>query len=225
MLIDFHAHILPGADHGSDSLETSLHQLNKARAAGIGTIVATPHFYLQQNNVEAFLTRREISYKKLLPAAGDSIHIVKAAEVALSYDLASTKDLEKLCIDGTNYILIEMPGHNWTYWVQDSIYKITSQRGLRPIIAHIDRYDPRLIRDLADLDVLFQVNASALVAPFIRFRYMRLIREGLIHVIGSDAHGSADEFREYKRAVRLLKGDIRILTENAEAVLRGENIR
>jgi hypothetical protein len=39
------------------------------------------------------------------------------------------------------------------------------------------------------------------------------------------AHGSADEFREYKRAAKLIKGDIRILTENAEAILRGENIR
>ncbi|MEE3459824.1 MAG: CpsB/CapC family capsule biosynthesis tyrosine phosphatase, partial [Candidatus Faecousia sp.] len=42
-MIDFHAHILPGADHGSDGLETSLRQLALAEEAGVDTIVATPH--------------------------------------------------------------------------------------------------------------------------------------------------------------------------------------
>ena len=42
-MTDFHAHILPGADHGSDGMETSLTQLALAEAAGVDTIIATPH--------------------------------------------------------------------------------------------------------------------------------------------------------------------------------------
>jgi protein-tyrosine phosphatase len=42
--IDFHCHVLPGADHGSDSLACSLSQMKKAAAAGIDVIVATPTF-------------------------------------------------------------------------------------------------------------------------------------------------------------------------------------
>ena len=38
--LDYHAHVLPGCDHGSDRLETSLRQLDMAAAAGIRTVCA-----------------------------------------------------------------------------------------------------------------------------------------------------------------------------------------
>ena len=43
--IDFHAHILPRCDHGSDGWETSRQQLKLAREAGVEVICATSHFY------------------------------------------------------------------------------------------------------------------------------------------------------------------------------------
>ena len=43
--LDYHAHILPGCDHGSDGLVTSLKQVEMAASAGVKTICATPHFY------------------------------------------------------------------------------------------------------------------------------------------------------------------------------------
>lgn len=42
MYVDFHSHILPKADHGSESVEMSLMQLYCAEKAGVDTIVATP---------------------------------------------------------------------------------------------------------------------------------------------------------------------------------------
>ena len=39
MFVDFHSHILPGADHGSQNIRTSLAQLRHAAAAGVDTIV------------------------------------------------------------------------------------------------------------------------------------------------------------------------------------------
>ena len=39
MLVDFHSHILPRADHGSDSIETSLCQLESAAKAGVDTTI------------------------------------------------------------------------------------------------------------------------------------------------------------------------------------------
>ena len=43
-VVDFHTHILPGADHGSDSVETTLRQLEFARDAGVKRLIATSHF-------------------------------------------------------------------------------------------------------------------------------------------------------------------------------------
>ena len=43
--LDYHAHILPGCDHGSSSVDMSLKQMDMAKEAGIQTICATPHFY------------------------------------------------------------------------------------------------------------------------------------------------------------------------------------
>ena len=48
-LVDYHAHILPGCDHGSDGTETSKRQLEAAKAAGIETVCATSHFYPDRN--------------------------------------------------------------------------------------------------------------------------------------------------------------------------------
>ena len=44
LTLDYHAHILPRCDHGSDGVETSLRQLAMATEAGIRTVCATPHF-------------------------------------------------------------------------------------------------------------------------------------------------------------------------------------
>lgn len=57
--LDYHAHILPGCDHGSDGLATSLKQVEMAASAGVKTICATPHFYPHKESVESFLRRRK----------------------------------------------------------------------------------------------------------------------------------------------------------------------
>ena len=58
LTLDYHAHILPRCDHGSDGVETSLRQLAMATEAGIRTVCATPHFYPHRENAAAFLERR-----------------------------------------------------------------------------------------------------------------------------------------------------------------------
>ena len=66
-MVDFHAHILPGADHGSRSLETSLTQIKLANECGVDKIIATPHFYPDKISLERFLDIREAAYQTLSP--------------------------------------------------------------------------------------------------------------------------------------------------------------
>ena len=44
-MIDWHCHILPNMDDGSRDVAESISLINMQREQGIGTIVATPHFY------------------------------------------------------------------------------------------------------------------------------------------------------------------------------------
>lgn len=54
LTLDYHAHVLPGCDHGSDSVETSRKQLAMAAAARVRTVCATPHFYPHKESIPSF---------------------------------------------------------------------------------------------------------------------------------------------------------------------------
>lgn len=68
MMIDIHTHILPRMDDGSGSTTESLELLRSTAVQGIGCIVATPHFYAQENDPQRFLSRRTACAARLREA-------------------------------------------------------------------------------------------------------------------------------------------------------------
>ena len=82
-VVDFHSHILPGVDHGSDSLATTLYQLKSAKKHGISKIVSTSHFYPTAHSVEGFLKKRNAAYTVLKEQGGEFPEIRLGAEVLL----------------------------------------------------------------------------------------------------------------------------------------------
>ena len=58
-IIDFHSHILPGIDDGSESVEQSIAMLRMEAEQGITHVVATPHFYPRHDTPQRFLQRRK----------------------------------------------------------------------------------------------------------------------------------------------------------------------
>ena len=46
-MIDFHSHVLPGIDDGSDCVEESLEMLHTAKNQGVSTMLATHIFMLK----------------------------------------------------------------------------------------------------------------------------------------------------------------------------------
>jgi len=225
MLIDFHSHILPGADHGSDSVECSLAQIKKAKSVGIEAIVSTSHYYQHSDTIPEFLARREHCYNKLrraLDEEGVEIRIFKAAEVTLEVDLANDPLLPELCIEGTNCILLEMPMNvKWTDWVYNSVYEIAARRNVRPVIAHIDRYDEKYLKKLLEMDVLPQINAVSLCNIFQRRKMLKYVREGTVKFLGSDVHkAAAPQYDDFKKAIGILGEEYTdLLMQNAAEVL------
>ena len=202
-MTDFHAHILPKADHGSDSISTSIKQILSAKKAGITTIIATPHYYNNSDNIQDFIIRRENSYNNLVSALKEhniEMNIIKASEVNLQVDLFDIEDLRPLCIEGTNYMLLEMPLNvNWTNWHYDAIDELIA-RGIEPIIAHVNRYSSYYMNRLFEKDVLFQVNIEAFKDFSSRYKTVKLFKKGLIDIVASDVHKfSIELYDDYKK--------------------------
>lgn len=195
-MIDFHSHILPGIDDGAKNTGMSLEMLSLASESGVSTIVATPHcFITSENTIEKFLSKRELSYQRLKLAAKEEKatipEIVLGAEVHISRDISKVPDLDKLCISGTNYILLEMPYEPWQDWMYEEVYHV-SLRGLRPILAHLDRFvsQEKKFPNLYSTNALFQINANAFIEKSIRRKILKLFTNDAAHVIGSDMHNT-----------------------------------
>lgn len=57
-MIDFHTHILPGLDDGAKTLDESIQLLKMEEEQGVDTIVFTPHYYHEREDLKSFLQRR-----------------------------------------------------------------------------------------------------------------------------------------------------------------------
>lgn len=205
MLIDFHAHILPGLDHGSTGLEQSLGQLRLAQAAGVNCIVATPHFYSGRDNLSEFLLKRQTAYEELSRANKTGIRIIPAAEVQISSDLSGLDGLNRLSVGDTDYILLEMPNRPWNERDLDTVLKVASNGKRKVIIAHIDRYPPEDVEMLLGFALMMQVNSDALCRQLGRKRLKRMIEANQIGLLGSDVHcGDIQAYSRFQKALGVL---------------------
>ena len=65
-MIDFHTHILPNVDDGSKGVEESTLMLTRLFEQGVNKVIATPHFYANDESVDEFLLRRNAAFEKRL---------------------------------------------------------------------------------------------------------------------------------------------------------------
>lgn len=205
MRIDFHAHILPEIDHGSSSIESSRKQLKLAKEVGIDLIVATPHFYPDQTRLEPFLEKRKIAYEKALPLFKEyQIKSMLGAEVALCEGLENLEGIEKLCIEGTKLMLLELPFRSMTERLLNTIYEIQTM-GIMPVLAHINRYSRSCVVPTLDLGVAAQLNAEAISKFRTRRRYVYCVDDNIVQALGSDAHEDREKaYLEFDKALKII---------------------
>ncbi len=213
-LIDFHAHILPKADHGSNSIDVSLAQVKLAESVGISKIVATPHFYPHEHTLDDFVARRELAYDELAKRNDSSVEIIKAAEVLVCEGIENIKGLEKLCIGNSRAILAELPFSQFKSAYITSIKNMIYD-GYKVILAHADRYDQRNIEELIYVGALIQLNASAFSTFLTKKVYTDWINQGLVVGIGSDIH--MEDHVAYKQFTKAIK---KIGTEAASNIMQ-----
>ena len=224
IIVDFHSHILPGADHGASSTEESLNILRAAKAAGITAIAATPHFYPHRHHVTAFLERREEALARVQQKALDEglPKIVPGAEVLLCPGLDGMKGLERLCLRGTNVLLLEMPFvvAEHTDEMFDTIDRLITERGFVIYIAHPNRYPDATIDRVLEMSVRLQLNLEDLAHFRERSRIKRWVKEGRVHAIGSDVHHEPDIYKKLSKVTSLLEPVLDQINHPLRGVLR-----
>lgn len=197
--IDFHSHILPGIDDGARNLETSYNMHQMARQQEVDLMLATPHFYASQDRIDNFLKRREeawVQFHDTVEASEETEpRIILGAEVAFFDGISRARDIEKLTIQGTNLMLLEMPFEAWNSQQIKEVEYLIKERKFQIIIAHLDRFlwipgNKKWIKELLELPVSIQINADAFDSWMHTRNLVKLFKEGKAHVLGSDCHGA-----------------------------------
>ncbi len=239
MKVDFHSHILPGIDDGSRSLEESLKILDAMAEDGVSIVVASPHFYCTKTSIHRFLDKRNQAYEQLRAAMKpEHPRIVLGAEVLYNHALVGKDALVRLAMSGpasakTSYMLLEMQYDKITDQIIEDVDKMANDLDVKIIIAHVERYlnftSFKSVSELMQLNVLGQINAESLTHMRSRADCFKLIKNGYVHLLGTDTHRIDRGDAKLGEGIEILekkfgKEFISYIEHNSRAVLKDRPI-
>ena len=232
-MIDFHSHILPEIDDGSKSYEESLKMLEEAQNIGFDTVISTSHYAVDCYESPEYKRKELIEDLNLEENVPE---IILGSEIFLTYNIIELlKEYKASTINGTNYVLIELPlRHHFNNL--KNIINTLKENDYRPIIAHPERYlfiqnNFKEIYELKELGVLFQCNYGSILGNYgikAKSTMKKMLKNGLVSFMGSDAHRKKSIYLQIPKAISLISKYIsseelqNIITHNAEKVLKGE---
>lgn len=230
---DMHSHILPEFDDGAKSVDEALGLLDCLKKQNVTNVCLTPHFYTNEMSVEDFVTNRREAFEKFRPYLPKDMNIVLGTEVYVTKYLFGNDDLSGITYGNSNYILTEYAyNSHFSENTMDFFHKLIQNHGLIPVMPHVERYEtlmdnPEIILELKDMGVVIQTNISnyAKKAPIFKKRkLLKLINEGLIDIIGSDAHSMTHNTPEvYSQAIDCISAKcgtntVERMMQNAEKI-------
>ena len=234
LITDLHCHILPGIDDGASSVEEAEKLLLDQAAQGVRQITFTPHFYAEKNTVDSFLSQRGAALDKIKEiCTQNGISYSIGAEVYMSMRLLDM-DIDLLRLENTDYMLLEWRFDCYPLWGKEIIKKCMSL-GIRPIFAHIERYDyfwndTARLSEYIDKGALCQINAETLLNKKLKKRAYHLIKRGYVHIVSSDCHNIDKRPPKLGEAYgdivkKLGQSKAEKLLDNANKVFNGNNVK
>lgn len=212
--VDIHSHILHGVDDGSKSLEDSVLMLKQAYEEGVRIMYATPHFGSGKERYDADLLREryEEVARKARQTGEEGIELILGNEITYSgRTLECLNKGEALTMGNSRFVLIEFDYDTSFNHIFAGMQELV-RSGYRPILAHIERYyclnrNYKDITSLRELGVALQINASTVIPKFSSEAMFcrKLIKEGYIQFLGSDAHSPEWRPPVMKKAVDILE--------------------
>ena len=221
-------------DDGSPTIEVSLEMLRMAAEAGTTDIVATPH-----SNGE-FVYRPEMideQIRVLNEKTGTKPKIHRGCDLHLSYDniMEALETPAKFSINGNRYLLVECSDLH----IAGTMDRVLDQLlgvDLVPIVTHPER-NPILQKEMSklekwvDLGCLVQVTALSVLGGFGKkagAAAHKLLADGMVHVIASDAHDPVHRHPKLDEAFRAIGQQYGeavahlLFEENPGKIIRGQ---
>lgn len=195
MYTDIHSHILPGVDDGPKTLEEAVALIKLSALEGITNIIATPHFYASRHDLDErllLINKQFELVKDSFKTDFSNLNFHLGMEVRYFNDISKSDSLEKLCIQNSKVLLLELGYEPINEKIISELIELY-YRGFTVILAHIERYYK--VKGFSNLKNLIkegfvkaQLTASSIFdSPFARIS-AKLLKSGYISYIASDMH-------------------------------------
>ena len=198
VMIDIHAHILPGLDDGPATMADALQMARMAVEDGIRTIIATPHCLNGIfNNYREGVMSACSEFNLTLEKEHIPLEVLPGSEVHLGLEILDDLESDRLMTlnDTGRYFFLELPDQFIPRTLVGFIARL-EKMNVTPIIAHPERNmaiqrNTTLLEDLISAGALSQITAGSLTGgfgtPALRC-CLRIIELNLVHFMASDAH-------------------------------------
>lgn len=195
---DVHSHVCPGIDDGSRSREESVELVRGMWELGFRSMIVTPH---------VTGGRFHNTPQTLFNSFQDLYDAVKTADVMMPLAYSAEYRVDDLFFDflergilrplpGGKYVLIEFGWSQPPADIEGLVYRIRSDYGLIPILAHPERYyyyqqQPENYKRLHDCGLMFQINLLSLASFYDKACKQTaewLLSKQMVDFVGSDLH-------------------------------------
>jgi len=222
---DVHCHILPGVDHGSQSVEQSLEMLRAQIDLGIHRIVCTSHVtaFTFENTPQTLQPAFE-TLKEAVTQAGLDIELFLSAEYRMDEFFDKQYAAGNILPMPGNRVLLENSFQQELMNLDELLFDM-QVKGYKTIMAHPERYPyyahhRQRYTQLHNAGTKFQVNILSFTGYFgetARDAAMWLAKNEMIDYLGSDMHSVKhahiiqeyiNESKEWKKLAPLLEPHI-----------------
>jgi protein-tyrosine phosphatase len=237
--IDIHCHIIPHVDDGAQSSTQAMKMISIAYENGIRTMIATPHYEVGRYDDNAEDIKK--NYEKITGLVKQkypdfTIHL--GNEIFYSYGVVDALEEGKIfTMAGSRYVLVEFSPNDKYSHIRGAINELVNN-GYIPIIAHCERYEEVMadsdnVEELVDAGAYIQINAHTVAGKFgrgIRKKVLKLIKDNLVHFIGTDAHSDGHRTPDLEECLKYLRKKTdeetiqRLLDINPQKVIANEYI-
>lgn len=205
---DMHLHILPGIDDGSRNIGETRKMLAMEWEQGVRCLCATPHFSVGCQKVKADFLEVYWKVSEMMREDFPDMRLYMGQEIFYAPGaISALSKKEALSLNGSRYVLVEFHPEEAYANVYHSLQEL-GREGYIPVLAHVERLsclwrNRERLDELKAMYIPFQMNTSSLTGA--RFdpalRYCRkLVSQGYIDLLGTDAHGSIYRPPDYKAA-------------------------